>query len=90
MDPGIINFQDWEIDYAEAIEISEEFFSQTDGFRYDQIIIQTVDSHPSNDEDWEDWMVDLYDDQNKKQYYTRIDPYTGEITIHSISDYFNS
>lgn len=89
LDPGIINFQDWEIDYAEAIELSEKFFSQTDGFRYDRIIMHTVDSHPSEDEDWEDWMVDFFDDQNKKKYYTRIDPCTGEILRHSISDYFN-
>ena len=89
LDPGIINFQDWEIDYAEAIELSEKFFSQTDGFRYDRIIMYTVDSHPSEDEDWEDWMVDLYDDQNKKKYYARIESYTGEILRHSISDYFS-
>ena len=89
LDPGIINFQDWEIDYAEAVEISEKFFSQTDGFRYDRVLIKTCNSHPFKDEDWEDWSVDFFDDQNKKKYYTRIDPYTGEILRHSTSEYFS-
>ena len=84
-DPGIINFQDWAIDYTEAIEISEKFFSQADGFRYDRVWMYTVDSHPSEDEDWEVWMVDLLDDQGEKRYYARIDPYTGDVLLHSIS-----
>ena len=90
LDPGLINFQDWEIDYTEAIEISKEFFSQAAGLRFDRILMYTVNSHPSKDKDWEAWMVDFFDDQNKKKYYARIEPYTGEILRHSISEYFNS
>ena len=85
LDPGVINFQDWEIDYAEAIEISEKFFSQADGFRYDRVWMFTVNSHPSEDEDWEDWVVVLDDDQGEKRYRAHIDPYTGDVLLHSIS-----
>lgn len=87
LDPGIIYFQDWKIDYAEAIEISEKFFSQTDGFRYDRVLIFSCNSFPSKDEDWEDWFVDIFDEQGNKKYYTRIDPYTGEILRHGIYKY---
>lgn len=89
LDPGIINFQDWKIDHTEAIEISERFFSEADGFRYDRVLIYSCNSHPFKDEYWEDWSVSLYDDKGKKKYYTRIDPYTGEILRHSISEYFS-
>ncbi|MBR5542607.1 MAG: hypothetical protein IKU65_00735, partial [Oscillospiraceae bacterium] len=81
LDPGIINIQNWKIDYAEAIEISEEFYSETDGFTYDSVQINTCNSHKDKPEDW---FVVLNDDQSKKRYYTRIDPYTGEIFVHSI------
>ncbi len=84
LDPGVIDIQNWEIDYVEAIEISKEFYSETDGFRYDSILIETNNSFPFEDEDWEDWCMDLYDEQTANRYSTRIDPYTGEITSHSI------
>ena len=84
--PGFINIPNWKIDYAEAIEISKGFYSKTDGFRYDSIRIHTCNSYPFEDEDWEDWFVVLYDEQNNKNYYTRIEPYTGEVLIHSIWD----
>ena len=90
LDPGLISFQDWEIDYAEAIEISEKFFSQTDDFRYDSVLIESYNPHPSKDENGEDWLVNFFDDQGEKKYYTRVDPYTGEITVHSISNYFSN
>lgn len=84
LDPGIINIQNWKIDYAEAIEISKEFYSETDGFRYDSILIYTCNSHPFEDEDWEDWSVTFRDFQSKRNYNTRIEPYTGEILNHGI------
>jgi len=83
LDPGIINIQNWGIDYAEAIEITKEFYSKTEGFRYDDVIIRTCNSHPSEDEDWENWAVVFRDYRNKKIYDTRIEPYTGEILRHS-------
>ncbi len=87
LDPGVIDIQNWEIDYTEAVEISKEFYSKTDGFRFDSAHIQTNNSFPSEDEDWEDWCMDLYDEQSVNRYYTRVDPYTGEITQHSIWEY---
>ena len=82
--PGLINLQNWKIDYAEAIEISKEFYSETDGFRYDDVLIETIDSFPATDEDWEDWSVAFRDYQSKRNYNTHIDPYTGEILNHGI------
>ncbi len=81
--PGFIDIQNWKIDYAEALEISKEFYSKTAGFRYDDVIIETCNPYPSEDEDWEDWSVVFRDYQNRKNYYTRIEPYTGEILRHS-------
>jgi len=81
--PGFIDIQNWKIDYAEALEISKEFYSKTEGFRYDDVIIRTCNSHPSEDEDWENWAVVFRDYRNKKIYDTRIEPYTGEILRHS-------
>lgn len=86
LDPGIINYDDWEIDYAEAIEISKEFYSKTEGFRYDDVIIETCNAFPSKDEVWEDWDVVFRDKQSGKFYSTRIDPYTGEILNHGSWD----
>lgn len=82
--PGFIDIQNWKIDYAEALEISKEFYSKTAGFRYDDVIIRTCNSYPFEDEDWEDWSLLFRDYQNEKNYCTRIEPYTGEILNHSI------
>ena len=82
--PGFIDIQNWKIDYAEALEISKEFHSKTEGFRYEDVIIKTCNSHPFEDEDWEDWSVVFRDFRNGKNYETRIDPYTGEILDHGI------
>lgn len=79
--PGVINMHKWKIDYEEAIELSKEFYSKTQGFRYDSVWIETCNSHKEKDEDWS---VILNDEQSWKRYYTRIDPYTGEIFVHSI------
>ena len=84
LDPGVINIHNWGIDYAEAIEISKELHSKTDGFRYDDVIIRTDNSHPFEDEDWEVWSVAFRDYQSKKNYDTRIEPYIGEILNHGI------
>lgn len=81
LDPGLINLQNWKIDYAEAIEISKAFYSETDGFRYDDILIETINSFPATDEDWS---VAFRDFQSKRNYNTHIDPYTEEILYHGI------
>ena len=81
--PGIINLQNWKVDYAETIEITKEFYSKTGGFRYDEAIIRTCNSYPDQ-EYWEDWLLTFYDMRNGKKYHIRIDPYTGEITSHGI------
>lgn len=87
LDPGIINIQNWKIDYAEAFEISKEFHSKTDGFRYDDVIIRSYDSYPVADEEKEVWVVSFCDIPGEKNYNTRIDPYTGEVLNHGIWDY---
>lgn len=86
--PGVIDFHNWKLDYEDAIEISEKFHSETEGFQYDNVLIYTADSHLLEDEDWEVWLVNLNDRQNEKRYYTRIDPYTGEILVHNIGELY--
>ena len=91
---GTVCFSEWREKNADnsfkSEKNSEKFFSQTDDFRYDSVLIESYNPHPSKDENGEDWLVDFFDDQGKKKYYTRVDPYTGEITVHSISNYFSN
>ena len=85
--PGIIDFQNWKIDYEDAIEISEEFYSETEGFQYDSVLIETNDSY-RGEEGWEVWRVLFYDYQNEKRYYTHIDPYTGGVLDHEVGELY--
>lgn len=80
--PGFIDIQNWKIDYAEAIEIAKELHSKTEGFRYDDITIESCNPYPYEAEDGEFWSVLLYDFQSTTHYNTHIDPYTGEVIGH--------
>ena len=83
--PGIINLSDWKIDSVEAIKIAEEFFKDKEGFEYDEIWIQTYsDALVDYSGGEEEWLVFLTDNKKSIRYYTRIDPYSGEVVVHSI------
>ena len=81
--PGIINLREWSIDSTDAVRITEEFFSDKDGFRYDEIWLYSYnDSLADYSGSEEGWLVYLTDKINNIRYNTRINPYSGEVVTH--------
>ena len=84
--PGIIHLHEWGIDSVEAVRISEEFFCSIKDFRYDEVWIKSYsDSLVDYVGNKERWDVYLTDTENNIRYETRINPYSGEVLVHSIN-----
>jgi len=78
---GTIGLCDWIIDSTDALGISEEFFSDSQDFRYDEIRIKSCSYYHGNEKTWD---VFLTDKRNNIRYETRINPYTGEVVSHNV------
>jgi hypothetical protein len=80
LNPGAIHLQDWNIDSTDAVKIAEEFFSSTEGFRYDEVYLYTANTTglEGNSNGEERWRVKLRDRKNEITYNLWIDVYTGE------------
>lgn len=76
LDPGRIEFHNWNIDSDEAFRIIEDIFKSQSGFRYDKVIIASNNIYLY---DKEVWKVKMYDFNNKLEYRGTINPYTGEV-----------
>lgn len=76
LDPGKINMEAWKVDSINAVKITEEFFSETNGFKYTHMILHTPNVMG------ESWSVSL---RNKENIYdSHIDPKTGEVLYNNI------
>ena len=86
--PGEISIKDWLIDSDEAVKIAHELYSKKmsiDDFHYDEVLIYSYNgSELDNLENVERWLVFLIDSQNGIKYFTRIDPFNGNVVSYSI------
>ena len=82
--PGEVNFDDWNVDSDDAIEIAEKYYANIVEFRY-EIVLKTCSYYKGTEETWD---VGLWDKQNSVRYDVRIDPYTSEILAHSINRFW--
>lgn len=80
--PGIVHLNEWKIDSTDAVRIMEYFYKNNKAFRYDEIWILSSSYYLGAEETWN---VYLTDRKNSVKYGTRINPYSGEVVVHTIN-----
>lgn len=76
IEPGIIHIDNWSIDSPKAIDIALECIIKDVDFDYTSVYLYGSDIYLDGKEIWD---VELYNKNNKKSAYVKIDAYTGEV-----------
>ena len=76
IEPGEINISSWNIDSSELFDIAKRNFEDLEDFD-ETLIFISGDSEYSGG--IETWNISFYSIRNQKEYYLKVDPYTGEI-----------
>jgi len=84
LDPGIINFSTWKVDSMDAYNITAELFESIPDFQCDKVIIRSNNRYKLK---YEIWVVELYNSSKNKQYWSEIDPITGEVYDSGVQEY---